>query len=293
MSGGHPSRDRLTLQAGLASITVATILVALKLWAVAATSALSVAASLADSAMDLIVSLGAMAAIVYAQRPADEDHAFGHTSAEDIAALGQSFFIMLSAIIIGGASVLRLLSNAPSPLRDETGGMVVMVISIVLTLLLVWWQGRIARMTGSRVVSADRLHYLGDLIPNFGALISLLAAGRLNLPQVDSLVALFAAAIMARGALKIGRGAFDALMDRQADPEVLRGIATLSQNWPGVQGHHDLKSRVAGSRVFIHLHIELDGDLSLRDAHEIGAGLKRTIMLAYPQVDIIIHKDVA
>jgi ferrous-iron efflux pump FieF len=67
----------------------------------------------------------------------------------------------------------------------------------------------------------------------------------------------------------------------------------LARDWPGVVGFHDLKTRMSGSKVFVHLHIELDGDLSLREAHEIGAGLKRTILLAYPQADVIIHKDVA
>ena len=71
----------------VAANIVAFLLVVLKLWALGATGALSVAASLADSAMDLMVSLGAMAAIFYAAKPADEDHAFGHTSAEDLAAL--------------------------------------------------------------------------------------------------------------------------------------------------------------------------------------------------------------
>ena len=78
---------RLNLSAGLASVLVAGLLVALKLWALGETGALSVAASLADSAMDLMVSLGAMTAIFYAARPPDEDHVFGHNSAEDLAAL--------------------------------------------------------------------------------------------------------------------------------------------------------------------------------------------------------------
>ncbi len=284
---------RLNLQAGAASLTVAATLVGLKLWAMGATGALSIAASLADSAMDLMMSLGAMAAIFYAAKPADDDHAFGHSSAEDIAALGQAVFILISACVIAVAAVLRLLSPDPVTIMAEGRGMAVMGISVLLTLLLVWWQGRIARTTGNKVVAADRLHYLGDLVPNIGAIVSLFAASRLGLPQIDSVVALGAAAMLAIGALRIGRVAFDALMDRQADPEVLRGIQTLAENWPGVRGFHDLKSRMAGSRVFIHLHIELDGDLTLREAHEIGAGLKRTILLAYPQTDVIIHKDVA
>jgi ferrous-iron efflux pump FieF len=60
-----------------------------------------------------------------------------------------------------------------------------------------------------------------------------------------------------------------------------------------VHGFHDLKTRTAGSRVFVNLHIELDGDQSLRDAHAIGAGLRRKIIDAHPECDVIIHKDVA
>lgn len=285
-------RTRLAISAGVASVAVALILVALKLWALVETGALSIAASLADSAMDLVMSLGAAVAIVYAALPADEDHAFGHTSAEDLAALGQSAFIMVSAGLIGWAAALRLASDMPPQLASEQQGLVVMVISIVLTLALVWWQGRVARRTGSKVVAADRLHYLGDLLPSLGAILALWISSRHGIGSVDAVVALLAAGVMAIGALRIGKDAWDALMDRAADPEILDGIATIARNWPGVHGFHDLKTRRAGSRVFVNLHIELDGDQTLRQAHDIGAGLRRAILAAYPQADVMIHKDV-
>ncbi len=140
-----PDQTRLNLSAGLASVIVASVLVLLKLWALGETGALSVAASLADSAMDLMVSVGAMAAIFYAARPPDEDHAFGHTSAEDIAALGQSIFVLVSAGVIAVAAVLRLVSRQPDALSAEGRGMAVMTVSVVLTIALVIWQGRVAR----------------------------------------------------------------------------------------------------------------------------------------------------
>jgi ferrous-iron efflux pump FieF len=287
------ARQRLNLSAGLASVIVAAFLVVLKLWALAETSALTVAVSLADSAVDLMVSLGAIAAIVYAAKPADEDHAFGHSSVEDLASLAQAAFIAISAGVIAVAAVMRLMAAQPTPLAAEGRGMVVMVISIILTAALVLWQGHVARKTGSRVVAADRLHYLGDLVPNVGAIIALWASSTLGLGMVDSVVALAAAGMLALGALRIGRGAWDALMDRAADPEVIAGIAALAAGWPQVRGFHDLKTRTAGSRIFVNLHIELDGDQSLREAHAIGAALRRAILETYPQADVIIHKDVA
>ena len=283
---------QLAISAGLASIIVAGLLVALKLWALGETGALSIAASLADSALDLMMSLGAAAAIIYAARPADEDHAFGHTSAEDLAALAQSAFIVVSASVISWTAIRRLMADTPHQLASEGRGLLVMVISIILTLGLVWWQGRVARATGNKVVAADRLHYLGDLLPSLGAIAALWISGRYGIGSVDAVVALAAAAVMVIGALRIGRDAWDALMDRTADPRIVEGIGQIAADWPGVRGYHDLKTRTAGSRVFVNLHIELDGDQSLRQAHDIGASLRRAILDAYPQTDVIIHKDV-
>jgi ferrous-iron efflux pump FieF len=290
--GAQRNHQRLTFSAGFASVAVSGTLVALKLWALAETGALSIAASAADSAIDLMMSLGAAAAILYAARPADEDHAFGHTSVEDLAALAQSVFITVAAVVIGWGAVTRLLAPEPTRLASEGWGMAVMLVSILLTLGLVWWQGRVAKATGNRVVAADRLHYLGDLVPSIGALVALWASSRFGLGSIDSVIALAAALVMILGALRIGKAAWDALMDRAADPAILSGIAAIARDWPGVRGFHDLKTRTAGSRIFVNLHIELDGDQPLRDAHAIGASLRREILRAYPQADVIIHKDV-
>lgn len=283
---------RLNLSAARASVALALILIALKLWALWMTGALSVAASLADSALDLIMSVGAMVAVAYAARPADEDHAFGHTSVEDLTAFLQSLVLVLAAIGLVVSAVSRLTAAEHPDLGSEIAGIITMVISMALTLALVLWQGHVAKRTGNRVIAADRLHYVADLLPALGAIAALLASRLWGFWQLDAIVALIAAAVLARGAWTIGSGAWNALMDRRADPEVLAGIAAIATGWPGVQGWHDLKTRTAGSRIFVNLHIELDGDQSLREAHAIGAGLRRAILEAYPQADVIIHKDV-
>lgn len=293
MNDPHAQDSRLNLSAGLLSVSVALVLVLAKLWALSATGALSIAATLADSALDLLMSAGGLAAIAYAARPADEDHAFGHTSAEDLAALAQSLFILVSAAVIAVAAVLRLLSPTPPALAAEGAGMAVIAFSIAVTFALVLWQRHVARRTGSKVVAADSLHYIGDLVPNAGALIALWASAALGLTRIDAVVALFAAVLMVTGALRIGKDAFDALMDRRADPAVIAGIAEIARTFPGVLGFHDLKTRVAGSRIFVNLHVELDGSQSLDEAHAIGAALRRAIIAAYPRADVLIHKDPA
>lgn len=282
---------RLNLSAGLASVLVALTLIGLKLWAFAATGALSVAGSLADSGLDLMVSLGGLMAIFYAARPPDEDHAFGHSSAEDLAALTQAGFLLVTAGVIGWAAAGRLLVPAPPTLQSEAVGIAVMATSIVLTAGLVIWQRRVARLTGNRVVAADSLHYMADLLPSIGAILALWAASRFGETRIDSVVALITAAILLLGAARIGRSAWDALMDRTADPDLVAGIEAIALDWPGIEGFHDLRTRAAGSRIFVNLHVEIDGRLTLTQAHDIGAGLKHAILARYPQADVIIHKD--
>lgn len=287
------AHTRLNVSAGLASVSVALILVLAKFWAFEHTGALSIATSLVDSALDLVMALGGLMAIYYAARPPDDEHTFGHTSAEDLAALGQAIFILFSSVIIAWSAVRRLLSPAPVEMHAEARGITVMVFSIVLTAALVLWQRRVAKRTGSKVVAADSLHYVGDLIPNVGAILALIAASFFDLHRIDSVVALGAAGMLVVGALRIGRSAFDALMDRSAPPTLITRIESIAANEPGVHGFHDLKTRMAGSKVFVHLHIELNGEQSLREAHEIGKSLKSKICDAIPNCDVIIHKDVS
>jgi ferrous-iron efflux pump FieF len=287
------AHTRLNILTGLASVSVALILVLAKLWAFEHTGALSIATSLVDSALDLVMALGGLMAIYYAARPPDDDHTFGHTSAEDLAALGQSTFILLSSVIIAWSAVRRLLTPEPIQMQAEARGIVVMILSITLTVALVLWQRRVAKRTGSKIVAADSLHYVGDLIPNLGTIIALIAASAFDLHRIDSVVALGAAGMLAVAALRIGRSALDALMDRSAPRETITAIEAIAAHEAGVRGYHDLKTRMAGSKVFVHLHIELDGDQSLREAHDIGKSLKAKICAAIPNADVIIHKDVA
>lgn len=284
--------QRLNLSAGIASVGVAMLLVALKLWALFTTGALSIAASLADSAMDLLISAAGLAAIIYAARPADDDHAFGHSSVEDLVSLGQAILVAASAGAILWAGASRLLAAEAPVLAAEGAGMAVMAASALLTVLLVAWQARVARQTRNRVVVADMLHYLGDLLPTLGAILALALSARFGWGQIDSVIAILAALFMMRGAGKIGLSAWHALMDRAAAPEVVTGIAEIAAIWPGVKGFHDLKTRTSGARLFVQLHIELDGAQSLEAGHEIAKSLKRAILEAYPQADVIIHMDV-
>jgi ferrous-iron efflux pump FieF len=283
------TKDRLNISAGFASVGVATCLVAVKAWALAQTDSLAIAASLIDSAMDFVVSATGLVGIFYAAKPPDDEHAFGHTSIEDLIALGQAILVALSAIAIAWQALVRL--PAPAPLEAETAGLAVMVLSIVLTLGLVMWQSRVAARTGSRIVMADRLHYLSDLLPVAGAMIALFASMTYAITWLDPVIALVACGILLVGAWSIGHSAWDALMDRRADQAQIARIVEIITGFPGVSGFHDLKTRTAGSRMFVQVHLEINGDMTLHDAHRVGARVKRAIIADLPEADVLIHKD--
>src|SRR5690606_12826907 len=157
------------------------------------------------------------------------------------------------------------------------------------TLALVLWQSRVAARTGSRIVAADRLHYMSDLLPATGAMLALVASVRFGVHWLDPVIALLACAALIYGARRIGLAAWDALMDRRADPAVIARIEAIIAAQPGVIAFHDLKTRTAGSRVFVQVHLELDGALSLRDAHAIGATVRHEILAAVPNAEVIVH----
>ncbi|WP_406870013.1 cation diffusion facilitator family transporter [Thioclava sp. 'Guangxiensis'] len=283
---------KLNSSAGLASVAVASILVVLKSWALWQTGSLSIGASLADSALDLLISVLGLLTILYAAKPADHDHSFGHGSAEDLVSLGQSLFIAASAGIIIWTSIERLLTPGTQHIGSEGAGITVMVVSIVLTLALVIWQGRVAKKTGNKVVAADRLHYVGDMIPALGAIFALWAAQTFGWQRVDPIVALIAALVMLKGAWSIGTGGWNALMDGAVAPEIIADIERIATEHEGVMAFHDLKTRTAGATMFVQLHVELEGGQTLEEAHDIAARLKHEIIDAYPNADVIIHKDV-
>ena len=282
---------RLNLSAGAASIAVAACLVLLKVWALSATGALSIGASLADSVLDLVIALANLAALRYAVLPPDESHRFGHTAIEDIAALAQSVVVIGSGLLILWGVGLRLAD--PQPLRHERMGLAVMAASIVLTGLLVLWQRRVARRTGSRIVAADSLHYVSDLLPSLAAIVALAASEAFGQSHLDSVLAAVAALWLVRSGARLGRSSVDALMDREAPEETVARVRKAVEDVPGLRGWHDLKTRMSGTKLFVQLHAEIDGHASLAEAHEIGEQARLRIIAACPGAEVIIHKDPA
>src|SRR5579872_656593 len=148
--------ERLMKRATYASITCATLLIAVKLGAWLATDSVSLLSSLIDSLLDAAASLVNLLAVRQALAPADREHRFGHGKAEPLASLGQSAFIAGSAVLLIVQALQHFLH--PVPIRNTGFGIAVMLVSTVLAFGLWSYERRVVRRTGSLVVGADALH---------------------------------------------------------------------------------------------------------------------------------------
>ncbi|MGL4615683.1 MAG: cation efflux pump FieF [Shewanella sp.] len=274
--------------ASRASVATALTLIIIKLLAWLYSGSASMLASLTDSFADTLASIINFVAIRYALVPADQDHRYGHGKAEPLASLAQSAFIMGSAFLLLFYGGERLIT--PTPVEHATLGVVVSVIAIVLTLALVTLQKRALAATKSSVVEADSLHYKSDLFLNAAVLLALVLS-QYGWWWADGLFAILIAAYIGYQAFGLGYRSIQALLDRELDAETRQRITRIAQDDPHVQGLHDLRTRQAGKTVFIQFHLELDGKLSLNEAHGIADATERRIKAAFEDAEVIIHQD--
>jgi ferrous-iron efflux pump FieF len=280
---------RLMRLATYASVTVAVILIAVKLAAWLATGSVSMLSTLLDSALDAAASCVNLVAVRQALVPADREHRFGHGKAEPLAALAQSAFIAGSAVLLVVEVVRRLWR--PQPIENGTWGIAVMVGSIVLTLALVMFQRRVVRQTGSLAISADRLHYVGDVLVNGGVIVALVLVEWLGWQLIDPLCGAAIAVYVLTIAWRIARSSLDMLMDRELPEPERQKIRSLALAHPQVKALHELRTRASGPAIFIQFHLEMDGKMSLHEAHRIADQVENDILKTYPGAEIIIHED--
>ncbi|MEE9300531.1 MAG: cation diffusion facilitator family transporter [Alphaproteobacteria bacterium] len=280
---------KLMKRATAASVTVATILIAIKLVAWMITDSVSLLSSVIDSAMDVLASLVNFIAVRHAIQPADPEHRFGHGKAEPLAALAQAAFISGTGVFLVVEAAHRL--SDPRPIEQGAVGIGVMGFSIVLTAILVVYQRYVIRKTSSTVVHADSLHYTMDVLVNGSVIVAILLSTRLDWSFADPIFAIGIAGYIMYNAWKIGRRALDQLMDRELPNEARERIKKIVLDHPAVVSMHDLRTRRSGVNTFIQLHIEMDGALSLSRAHAVSDEVEAAILEAFPDAEVIIHSD--
>ncbi|RRZ87802.1 CDF family cation-efflux transporter FieF [Erwinia sp. 198] len=279
---------RLVNSAALAATALASLLLLVKIFAWWYTGSVSLLAALVDSLVDIAASLTNLFVVRYSLQPADEEHTFGHGKAESLAALAQSMFISGSALFLFLTGLQHL--STPAGMRAPLVGVIVTLIALFSTLLLVAFQRWVVRKTHSLAIRADMLHYQSDVIMN-GAILIALGLSWYGFKRADALFALGIGVWILYNALRMGYEAVQLLLDRALPESEKAEIASIAGQWPGVEGVHDIRTRLSGPTRFIQLHLELKDHLTLFQAHLIAEEVERALLKAFPGSDITIHQD--
>ncbi|WP_051908788.1 cation diffusion facilitator family transporter [Candidatus Odyssella acanthamoebae] len=275
--------------ASKAAIGAASVMVLAKFYAWFQTGSLSLQASLVDSMLDILASILNFIIIRQAIKPADKEHRFGHGKAEAIGGLVQTAFIAGSAawLIIDVAH--RLFE--PQPLSHVVLGNSVMVAATIITGALIVFQRYVVKRTKSLAIKADSVHYETDFLTNIGVLISLNLSVYFGWLWLDVVVGGVIAVYIFVASLKIALSSVDVLMDKELDNETRIAIKKIISCHPRIHGFHDLRTRSSGYHMFVQFHLDLDKNLPLWEAHQIGEEVEQMIIEKFPTAEVIIHHD--
>lgn len=279
---GHWVKTAATCAAATASVLLLIKIVAL--WI---SGSVSLLAGLVDSLVDIAASLTNLFVVRYALQPADEDHTFGHGKAESLAALAQSMFISGSAIFLFLTGFQHLLN--PQPIKAAGVGIAVTVVSLICTSCLVLFQRWVVQKTRSQAISADMLHYKSDIFMNAAILVAL-GLSAYGFLMADALFALAIGGYILYSALRMAYDAVQTLLDRALPDGEREEIMSIVLCWPGILGAHDLRTRQSGPTRFIQLHVEMEDDLPLLEAHQIADRVEQDLLRRFPNSEVIIHR---
>ena len=281
--------QRLRRRATYAALAVAAVLIAAKLVVWISTGSVALLSSLVDSLVDAVASLVNFFAVRHAFVPADREHRFGHGKAEPLAGLGQSAFIVGSAVFLFIEVLHRVLN--PVTVENSRLGIGIMVFSIVVTLGLVRYQRHVVARTGSLAIGADELHYRGDIILNGSVILSLILSSVLGWSFIDPLFGVAIAVWIVYNSWQIAKRSLTQLMDREMPDEERARIRAIALAHHEVTAVHDLRTRAAGPTAFVQLHIEMDGEMTLARSHAVSDEVEARILEAFPNAEVIIHQD--
>ncbi len=272
------------------SIATAGFLTVLKLGVGFFVQSMAIAASAIDSLMDVLVSTVNYISLREAEKPADDDHAYGHGKIESLAGLFQSLVISASGLYLIYESARRWIAG--ETLANTDIGILVMVISMVLTFFLVRRLKSVADHTGSVIVGTESLHFTIDFLTNGGVILALVLARFTGQTFWDFMVAILIALFILKESFGIMRNAIDELIDRALPEEIQKEIGNLILNHDSrILGFHNLRTRKIGETKVIEFHMELEKNLAFEEAHNLTEAVIAKIRDKFPGSDVNVHFD--
>jgi cation diffusion facilitator family transporter len=288
-TGKAPGRS--TRFYAVVSIAAALATVGLKAAAYLLTGSVGLLSDAAESSANLVAAVGAFWALSAAARPPDEEHAYGHTKAEFFSSALEGALVLAAAAFIAATALGRLFD--PQPLENVGPGLAVSVVAAALNgavgLVLLRAGGRLR----SAALRADGRHLLTDVWTTAGVVAGVLLVGATGWLVLDPLIALVVVANIVWVGLRILNETAHGLLDTALPPEdlaVVEGVQERHRAEDGVK-FHALRTRSAGARRFVSMHVLVPGSWTVRRGHDLSERLEREIVEELPMTTVFVHLE--
>ena len=284
--------------AALNSVVAAFLLTSLKVVVGLLSGSLGILAEAAHSGLDFAAAIVTLVAVRAASKPPDQDHAYGHGKVENLSAMAETLLLLGTCAWIIRESFLRLTS---SHVRVDASiwAFAVMGISILVDVSRSRMLYRVAAKHRSQALEADALHFSTDIWSSVVVIVGLLGVkvagwypGLSFLLQADAVAALVVAGIVVVISGRLGLRTVQGLLD-SSPPGVGEKINAAVASMDGVFDCHAVRVRHSGPYYFVDLHITVDGEQSLRSAHELTERVEQAVEAMLPGADVTVHPEPA
>lgn len=277
----------------MAALSIATSIatLVLKFGAAALTGSIGLFSDAMETLVNLAAGLVALWVLTIAERPADDDHAYGHGKAEYFSSAVEGILILCAAVGIAYAAVGRL--RHPAPLEALGPGLAIAALAAVLNLVTARLMMRVARAHDSIVVEADARHLMADVVTSVAVIVGLLIVlGAPRLALLDPLIAVGVALQIGATGVALVRRSVDGLMDASLPAaEIERVRAVIAATLPPGAAIDALRTRKAGTRRFIEFKLRVPGSDTVADAHARCDELEDALAAALANAVVTIHVE--
>ncbi len=270
------------------SIAVAVLTIGLKLGAYLLTGSVGLFSDAAESVVNLVAAVAALWALIYAARPPDEEHAFGHNKAEYFSSGLESALIIIAAGWIGVTAWERLVD--PQPLQNVGLGLSITLVAAALNGGVALVILRAGRRLRSITLRTDAHHLLTDVWTSLGVVLGVALVELTGWLVLDPLIGLLVAANIVWIGVRLLRDTASGLLDRALPPEDRKKISEILSRYEerGIR-FHALRTRASGQRRFISMHVLVPGRWTVRQGHNLSEEIERDLAAALPQSAFFIH----
>jgi cation diffusion facilitator family transporter len=294
-AAGRPARGRriaaLKQRTAALSVMSNSLLILLKVIAGTITGSVAVLTEAVHSSIDLVASIVAFFSVRKAGEPADESHRYGHEKIENLSAAIEGILILVGSAAIAFAAIRRLLGHGKV---EKIGfGIVVVAVSIVVNVVISAVISRRAGATESPALEGDAAHLRTDAMTSAGVLLGLALVQLTGAQWIDPVVALIIAGVIVITGVRLLSRSSQVLVDQALPPDEVDAIRVAIEAFAprGVVGYHELRTRRAGSRRYVDLHVQFRAGTSLEDAHRTAHELQDLIASKLHGADVLIHLE--